>query len=51
MHNIVYKTFEFKQLNQAFCPASAFVQADKYEARNPQRFIYVTVILNCKKTL
>ena len=32
----------FRRLGQAFCPASAFVSADRYEARNPQRFIHVT---------
>jgi hypothetical protein len=26
-----------------FCPASAFVSADKDEARNPQHFIHVAV--------
>ena len=41
--NIVYKTLGFRQLIQAFCPASAFVSADRYEARNPQRFIHATV--------
>ena len=41
--NIVYKTLGFKWLNQAYCPASAFVSADSYEARNPQRFIHATV--------
>jgi len=44
--NIVYKTLGFKWLNQASCPASAFVSADKYEARNPQRFIHATVTHN-----
>jgi len=48
--NIVYKTLGFKWLNQAFCPASAFVSADRYEARNPQRFIHATVTVHCKKT-
>ena len=37
--NIVYKALGFKWLSQAFCPASAFVSADRNEARNPQRFI------------
>jgi hypothetical protein len=45
-YNIVYKTLGFKLLSQAHCPASAFVSADKYEARNPQRFIHATVM--CK---
>jgi|LDZT01.1.fsa_nt_gi hypothetical protein len=40
--NIVYKTLGFRWLNQAFCPASAFVSADRNEARNPQRFIHAT---------
>lgn len=48
--NIVYKTLGFKLLNQTFCPTSAFVSADKYEARNPQRFIHATVGVHCKKT-
>jgi hypothetical protein len=48
-HNIVYITLGFKWLNQAFCPASAFVAADKNEARNPQRFIHVTIGGNAKK--
>jgi len=39
----VYKALGFKWLNQAFCPASAFVLADRNEARNPQRFIHATV--------
>jgi hypothetical protein len=43
MFNIVYKTLGFKWLNQAFCPASAFVSADRNEDRNPQRFIHATV--------
>jgi|BioPla2DNA2_1021312.scaffolds.fasta_scaffold77833_1 hypothetical protein len=38
-HNILYKALGFKWLNQVFCPASAFVSADRNEARNPQRFI------------
>jgi len=28
---------------QSFCPASALVSVDSDEARNPQRFIHVTV--------
>lgn len=47
-HNIVYKTLGFKWLNQAFCPASAFVSADRNVARNPQRFIHATVMGNIK---
>jgi hypothetical protein len=40
----MYKTLGFKWLCEAFCPASAFVSADSDEARNPQRFIHVTVM-------
>ena len=43
-HNKRYKTLGFKWLIEVFCPASAFVSADKYEARNPQRFIHATVM-------
>lgn len=43
LHNIVYKTLGDKWLNQTYCPASAFVSADRDEARNPQRFIHATV--------
>ncbi len=39
----MYKTLGVKWLREAFCPASAFVSADRDEARNPQRFIHVTV--------
>jgi len=39
----MYKTLVFKWLYEVFCPASAFVSADRDEARNPQRFIHVTV--------
>lgn len=42
-HNIMYKTLGFKWLLEVFCPASAIVSADRDEARNPQRFIHVTV--------
>ncbi|MEO0075431.1 MAG: hypothetical protein ABIK31_04900 [candidate division WOR-3 bacterium] len=45
-YNIVYKTLGVRWLNQMFCPALAFVSADRYEARNPQRFIHATVISN-----
>jgi len=41
--HIMYKTLGFKWLFEALCPASAFVTADRDEARNPQRFIHVTV--------
>ena len=44
--NIVYKTLGFNRLNGAFYPASAFVSADRYKARNPQRFIHATVVHN-----
>jgi len=46
----MYKTLGFKWLCEAFCPASAFATADSDEARNPQRFIHVTVGNKCKKT-
>lgn len=39
----MYKTLGIKWLHEAFCPALAFVSADSDEARNPQRFIHVTV--------
>ena len=50
----MYKTLGFKWLFEVFCLASAFVSADKDEARNPQRFIHVNVGGNlsdsqCKK--
>src|SRR5690554_69193 len=48
-HNIVYKTLGFKWLIQTFCPALAFVSADRNEARNPQRFIHVTVVGNARR--
>jgi len=51
----MYKTLGFKWLFETFCPASAFVSVDSDEARNPQRFIHVTVrhnsISTWKKTL
>jgi len=46
----MYKTLGFRLLHEAFCPASAFVLADSDEARNPQRFIHVTVANNIKST-
>jgi len=46
----MYKTLGFRWLNQAFCPASAFATADRDEARNPQRFIHVSVSIQWKKT-
>jgi len=39
----MYKTLGFKYLFEVFCPASAFATADRDDARNPQRFIHVTV--------
>ena len=45
----MYKTLGFKWLLDVFFPASTFATADRYEARNPQRFIHVTVIAQCKK--
>lgn len=39
----MYKTLGFKWLHEVFCPAFAFVTADREVARNPQRFIHVTV--------
>jgi hypothetical protein len=42
-HNIMYKTLGFRWLLEAFCPAFAFATADSDEARNPQRFIHVSV--------
>lgn len=44
----MYKTLGFKWLHECFCPASAFVSADRNEARNPQRFIHVTVTGHAK---
>lgn len=48
-HNIMYKTLGFKWLYESFCPTLAFATADRDEARNPQRFIHVTVGGHCKK--
>jgi len=39
----MYKTLGVKWLHKVFCPASAFATADREVARNPQRFIHVTV--------
>ena len=44
----MYKTLGFKWLFEVFCPASAFVSADKDEARNTQRFIHAAVGSNGK---
>jgi hypothetical protein len=46
----MYKTLGFRWLLERFCPASAFATVDRDEARNPQRFIHVTVGNKCKKT-
>ncbi len=45
----MYKTLGFKWLIECFCPASAFATAYSDEARNPQRFIHVTVVVHLKK--
>jgi hypothetical protein len=42
--HIMHITLIFKRLPKAFCPASAFATADRDEARNPQRFIHVSVM-------
>jgi hypothetical protein len=42
----MYKTLGFKWFCQVLCPASAFATADRDEARNPQHFIHVSVMLN-----
>jgi hypothetical protein len=39
----MYKTLGAKWLFEIFYHASAFVSTDSDEARNPQRFIHVTV--------
>jgi hypothetical protein len=49
-HNIMYKTLGFKWLLEVFCPVSAFATADRVEARNPQRFIHVSVGSNRART-
>ncbi len=46
----MYKTLGVKLLIEVSCPASAFATADREVARNPQRFIHVTVTAKCKKT-
>jgi len=46
----MYKTLGFKWLFEVFCLASAFVSADKDEARNPQRFIHAAVMAHFEKT-
>jgi hypothetical protein len=45
----MYKTLGVMWLHEAFCPASAFATADRDEARNPQRFIHVSVRQNYKR--
>lgn len=45
----MYKTLGFRWLFEVSCPASAFATADRNEARNPQRFIHVSVVGNLKK--
>jgi hypothetical protein len=47
----MYKTLGFKWILEVFCPASTIATADRDEARNPQRFIHVTVMPNCTKKL
>ena len=42
----MYKTLGFRWLFEVFCPALAFATADRDEARNPQRFIHVSVGVN-----
>ena len=46
----MYKTLGFRWLFEVFYPASAFATTDRDEARNPQRFIHVTVVANGKIT-
>jgi hypothetical protein len=46
----MYKTLGVKWLFEVFCPALAFATADRDEARNPQRFIHVSVSTNSMKT-
>jgi len=47
----MYKTLGFKSFCQVLLPASAFATADRNEARNPQRFIHVSVMWHFIKTL
>ncbi|SKC24265.1 hypothetical protein SAMN03080601_03562, partial [Alkalitalea saponilacus] len=49
-HNIIYKILGFWCLHKPFCPAPTFVTADSDDSRNPQHFIYVTVIAQCKES-
>ena len=45
----MYKALGVKWLFEIFCSASAFVSLDRVEARNPQRFIHVTVMPYAEK--
>ena len=45
----MYKTLGFRWLIELFCPASAFATADREVARNPQRFIHVTVSIHAQR--
>ena len=45
----MYKTLGVRWLHEVFCPASAFATADRDEARNPQRFIHVSVVCKAKR--
>jgi hypothetical protein len=47
----MYKTLGFRWLHDIFCPASVFATADSEVARNPQRFIHVTVVHKRRKTV
>jgi hypothetical protein len=46
----MYKILGFMWLHEVFCPASAFATADSDEARNPQRFIHVSVMPKAKNS-
>jgi hypothetical protein len=45
----MYKTLGFKWFCQRLLPATTLATADSDEARNPQRFIHVSVIGHPKK--
>lgn len=47
----MYKTLGFRWLFEVSCPTSAFATADRNEARNPQRFIHVSVGSNYNRQL
>jgi hypothetical protein len=49
--NIIYKILGFRWLLEHFCPAPTFVTADSDDARNPQHFIYVTVVAELNTVL